>query len=84
MRNFIQSLAVWLLIKTSTYKEETMLAILFAQRVILAKPKSDGTPTTFADVPAKLKAQVADVLVNECGVPELVPVEYGGTMTEQA
>ena len=27
----------------------------------------------------KLKAQVADILVNECGLPELVPAEYGGT-----
>ena len=25
------------------------------------------------------KAQVADILINECGLPELVPAEYGGT-----
>lgn len=59
-----------------------MLAMLFAQRVILAKTKSDGTPTTFADVPAKLKAQVAEILLDS-GLPELVPVEYGGTMVEE-
>lgn len=49
-----------------------MMAMLFAQRVILGK-------TDFDDVPNKLKEQVADILVNECGLPELVPVEYGGT-----
>ena len=49
-----------------------MMAMLFAQRVILGK-------TEFKDVPTKLKAQVADILINECGVPEFVPVEYGGT-----
>lgn len=50
-----------------------MMAILFAQRVILGK-------NTFAEVPATLKPQVADILINECGMPELVPVEYGGTL----
>ncbi len=49
-----------------------MMAMLFAQRVILGK-------TSFEAVPAKLKHQVADILVNECGLPELVPTEYGGT-----
>ena len=49
-----------------------MMAMLFAQRVILGK-------TEFADVPPKLKQQVADILINECGLPELVPAEFGGT-----
>ena len=49
-----------------------MMAMLFAQRVILGK-------TEFDKVPAKLKSQVADILINECGLPELVPAEYGGT-----
>lgn len=49
-----------------------MMALLFAQRVILGK-------TEFNAVPAKLKAQVADILINECGMPELVPAEFGGT-----
>lgn len=52
--------------------DNEMMAMLFAQRVILGK-------TEFDQVPAKLKAQVADILINECGLPELVPVEYGGT-----
>lgn len=49
-----------------------MMGMLFAQRVILGK-------TEFQAVPAKLKQQVADILVNECGLPELVPAEFGGT-----
>ena len=50
-----------------------MMAMLFAQRVILGK-------TSFDAVPDKLKAAVAEILVNECGLPELVPVEFGGTL----
>lgn len=40
-----------------------MLAMLFAQRVILGK-------NTFAEVPAKLKVQVRELLI-ESGLPEL-------------
>lgn len=54
-----------------------MMAMLFAQRVILGK-------TEFEKAPAKLKAQVADILINECGLPELVPTEYGGTADANA
>ena len=49
-----------------------MMGLLFATRVILGK-------TEFNEVPAKLKSQVADILINECGLPELVPAEFGGT-----
>lgn len=49
-----------------------MMAMLFAQRIILEK-------ATFWDVPNKLRQQVADILINECGLPELVPAEFGGT-----
>lgn len=49
-----------------------MMALLFAQRVILGK-------TEFDQVPAKLKQQTATILIEECGLPELVPVEFGGT-----
>ncbi len=55
---------------------EDMMAMLFAQRVILGKIE-------FEQVPAKLKTQTADILVNECGVPELVPKEWGGTKEDQ-
>lgn len=51
-----------------------MMAMLFAQRVILGK-------TDFDVVPAKLKQPVADILIDECDRPELVPFEYGGTKT---
>ena len=47
------------------------MVTLFANRIINGK-------STFADVPAKLKAQVAEVLINK-GKSELVPVEFGGT-----
>lgn len=53
-----------------------MMAMLFAQRVILGK-------TEFNAVPAKLKSQVADILINECGLPELVPTAFGGTADAQ-
>lgn len=52
-----------------------MMAMLFAQRVILGK-------TEFNKVPAKLKNQVAEILIDECGLPELVPVEFGGTLED--
>lgn len=48
-----------------------MMAMLFAQRVILGK-------SAFDEVPMKLKEQVAAILVEECGLPELVPAEFGG------
>lgn len=49
-----------------------MMAMLFSQRVILGKCE-------FEQVPKKLQKQVAEILVEECGMPELVPAEYGGT-----
>lgn len=49
-----------------------MMAMLFAQRVILGK-------CDFDKVPAKLKKQVAEILIDECGMPEIVPSEFGGT-----
>lgn len=41
-----------------------MMAMFFAQRVILGK-------TTFAQVPAKLKAQVREILIDS-GLEELI------------
>lgn len=54
-----------------------MMAMLFAQRVILEK-------CTFEQVPNKLKKQVAEILIDECGMPELVPAEFGGTADVEA
>lgn len=43
---------------------ETMMAMLWAQKIIYGKK-------TFADVPAKLKEQVAEIL-RESGLEELI------------
>lgn len=48
-----------------------MMAMFFAQRVILGK-------TEFDAVPKALKQGVAEVLLDS-GLPEMVPTEYGGT-----
>lgn len=48
-----------------------MMAMFFAQRVILGK-------TAFKDVPPALKPGTAELLL-ESGLPNLVPGEYGGT-----
>ena len=50
----------------------SLMAMLFSQRVILGKCE-------FEQVPKKLQKQVAEILIDECGMPELVPAEYGGT-----
>ena len=73
MRDFVVRALLWALHTFMTEKEKDMMSMLFAQRVILGN-------TEFAAVPAKLKAQVAVILIDECGLPELVPVEFGGTM----
>lgn len=75
MREFISKLALNIYFYFEKGSTE-MMAMLFAQRVILGK-------TEFNAVPAKLKKQVADILINECGLPELVPTEYGGTLTAE-
>ena len=59
-------------IKEKFERTVIMMAMLFAQRVILGKCE-------FEQVPKKLKKQVAEILVDEGGMPELVPAEFGGT-----
>lgn len=49
-----------------------MMAMLFACRVVEGR-------TEFNSVPAKLKQAVADVIIKDFGLPEIVPAEYGGT-----
>ncbi len=52
-----------------------MMAMFFAQRVILGKADwGDGR----IGVPKALREQVAKTLLDS-GLPELVPIEYGGT-----
>lgn len=62
---------VSLVIKFLMKGEFVMMAMFFAQRVILGK-------TAFDQVPKALKKGVAEVLIDS-GLPELVPSEYGGT-----
>lgn len=64
-------------IKEKFERTVIMMAMLFAQRVILGKCE-------FEQVPKKLKKQVAEILVDECGMPELVPAEFGGTADAEA
>lgn len=53
--------------------EQEMMAMLFACRVVEGR-------TEFDKVPAKLKQKVADVIINDFGLPEIVPTEFGGTL----
>lgn len=53
--------------------EEQMMAMLFACRVIEERTKFD-------QVPRLLKQQVADIIINDFGMPEIIPAEFGGTM----
>ena len=53
--------------------EGQMMAMLFACRVIEERTK-------FEQVPRLLKQQVADIIINDFGMPEIIPTEFGGTM----
>ena len=50
------------------------LALLFARRVVKAR-------TQFDQVPRLLKQSVADIIIKDFGLPELVPEAYGGSMS---
>jgi hypothetical protein len=67
----IQGLLWSLIIKLLPQGGKEMMAMFFAQRVILGKTEFDQVPTT-------LKEKVAEILIDS-GLPELVPTEYGGT-----
>lgn len=72
MRDLIANLAlrVYFIIMKG---EQEMMAMLFACRVVEGR-------TEFDKVPAKLKQKVADVIINDFGLPEIVPTEFGGTL----
>lgn len=57
--------------------EQEMMAMLFACRVVEGR-------TEFDKVPAKLKQKVADVIINDFGLPEIVPTEFGGALSSEA
>lgn len=54
-----------------------MMAMLFACRVVEGR-------TEFGRVPAKLKSKVAEIIINDFALPEIVPTEFGGTLTADA
>ena len=76
MRNLIANLALGIYFKLMKGEQE-MMAMLFACRVV-----EDRTP--FEKVPAKLKQQVADIIINDFALPEIIPIEYGGTLSSKA
>ena len=76
MRNLITNLVLGIYFKLMKGEQE-MMAMLFACRVV-----EDRTP--FEKVPAKLKQRVADIIINDFGLPEIIPVEYGGTLSSEA
>lgn len=53
-----------------------MMAMLFACRIV------DGRTEGFQAVPPKLRAAVAEILISDFGLSELVPAEFGGTAEE--
>lgn len=67
----VRELLYTLFIKILSMGGIIMMAMFFAQRVILGK-------TDFDEVPKALKQSVAEILLDS-GLPELVPEEYGGT-----
>lgn len=69
----LRSIAEWLLIKILMKGEQQMMAMLFACRVVEGR-------TEFERVPAKLKAQVAEIIINDFALPEIIPTEFGGTL----
>lgn len=76
MRNLIANLALGIYFKLMKGEQE-MMAMLFACRVVEER-------TSFERVPRLLKQQVADIIVNDFGMPEIIPVEYGGTLSSEA
>ena len=76
MHNLIANLALGIYFKLMKGEQE-MMAMLFACRVVEER-------TSFDRVPRLLKQQVADIIVNDFGMPEIIPVEYGGTLSSEA
>ena len=50
-----------------------MMAMLFACRVVEGRTEWDR-------VPAKLKSQVAEIIINDFALPGIIPTEFGGTL----
>lgn len=67
----VNLLAFWLL-RIFMKGELEMMAMLFACRIVEER-------TAFEQVPRLLKQPVADIVINDFGMPELIPAEFGGT-----
>lgn len=75
MRDHLARLGLWLYLKFMKGDCE-MMAMLFACRVVEGR-------TAFEKVPPKLKQAVADILIGDFGLPELVPEEFSGTAAKE-
>lgn len=73
MADRLAGLALWIYITLKGDCE--MMAMLFACRIVEGR-------TAFSAVPKKLKPQVAEIVINDFGMPELVSAEFGGTAEE--
>lgn len=75
MRNLITrlGLGIYVILKG----DALMMAMLFACRIVEERTK-------FEQVPRLPKQDVADILINSFGMPEIVPTEYGGTLEVNA
>lgn len=73
-----ERIALWLIEKFLKGADE-MMAMLYASKICMeaVNPRT-GLVWAFSDVPARLKPQVAAVLIEDCGLPELVPAAFGG------
>lgn len=70
-RAIITALCINIILFMSSKGDRIMMAMFFAQRVILEK-------NTFEEVPTTLKQGVAEILL-ESGLDFLVPTEFGGS-----
>ena len=70
MRKLIANLALVIYLK---FGGNEMMAALFACRLVT------GSTASFDLVPEKLKSAVAKIVIEDCGMPELIPVSFGGT-----
>ena len=75
-RAILNALSIHIILFMSSKGDKFMMAMFFAQRVILGK-------TNFEEVPTTLKQGAAEILI-ESGLNDLVPKEFGGTKEDSA
>ena len=49
-------------------------------RLTVRSEQCDHSQSRLDDVERRQDSLVADILINECGLPGLVPIEFGGTI----